>query len=187
MKTLKIILSLVSVIMLSLFATSCIPTAPVGGNPTPQTDTSVIYRNPNLVVAHFENQIIIMDTIDIDSNGIKDISFEPYEGTPGYLTTTSHSLNNTQVISSLFNLNDNINSSLTTYSIVPFSTQSDGTTTTYVGFKIQQNDGYHYGWLQLKMEAKFYTIFSPTTKIKTTLINYAYKKAPNTPILAGKY
>ena len=189
MKTTKTIFFAITVVLLSLLATSCIPTTPVGGNPTPtpQADTSVVYKNPNVVVALFDNQLLIKDTMDLDSNGINDISFEPYEGTPGYLTTTNHALNSMQIMSSLFNLNDIINATLNTFNFVAFSAQSDGTTTTYVGFKLLQNDGYHYGWLQLKMEVKFYTIFSPTTKIKTTLINYAYKKAPNTPIQAGVY
>jgi hypothetical protein len=188
MKTTKTIFFAITIVLLSLFATSCIPTVP-GGNPTPtpQTDTSVVYKNPNVLVALFDNQLLIKDTMDLDSNGINDISFEPYEGTPGYLTTTNHALNSMQIMSSLFNLNDTINATLNTFNFVAFSAQSDGTTTTYVGFKLLQNDGYHYGWLQLKMEVKFYTIFSPTTKIKTTLINYAYKIAPNTPIQAGKY
>ena len=91
MKTTKTIFFAITIVLLSLFATSCIPTVP-GGNPTPtpQTDTSVVYKNPNVLVALFDNQLLIKDTMDLDSNGINDISFEPYEGTPGYLTTTNH-------------------------------------------------------------------------------------------------
>lgn len=201
MKTTKIILALATVLLLSLFATSCIPTTPTGGNPTPtpQTDTTVVYKLVNRVVVDVNdntnpNQNHI--SVDLDSNGVSDIDFSPFQAY-GVAVTNIERIGLNELISKssvitadeyAYAANDTIQPSHFALTTIRFGSRVSSKSV-LVGFKLIQNDGPHYGWMKLNMDATF-SGAAPTnypTIIKTTLVNYAFKKAPNTPILAGKY
>lgn len=199
MKTTKIFYLAVTTVLLSVLATGCIPT---GGGPTPtvippQTDSSVIYHLSNKLVVNLTptNTILQGDSIDLDSNGTIDISFWPYNGNYGSAVTKIYSMNEKVDLAiknyndHVFLLNDMINYTYFPHNPVIFGIHNNGTTTKFIGFRLQKPDGYHYGWMQLKMQAVFLgsAPFATATTIKTTLINYAYKKASNTPIAAGAY
>ena len=193
MKTTKTFFLAATVLLLSLFATSCIPTVP-GGNPTPQTDTSVVYRAPNWLVQNNYTG----DSIDLDSNGVCDLRIDNASFVTNIAVTNIYSINNAELgrkdssFGSLsgdgynFLVNDLINEIYFPDTRIEIGqTVNTGAKNALIGFRLLQSDGYHYGWMNVKLESTLLP-FSPYD-IKTTLINYAYKKAPNTPILAGKY
>lgn len=205
MKTTKTFFLAATVVLLSLFTTSCIPTTPVGGNPTPtpQTDTSVVYRLTNKVVVDLNTTTnnYMGIPVDIDSNGTDDFHFDAYNGNYGYANTNIWSYDSTELASKndtstslnrfKFLVNDVIDNAYFSTNWIQFHTNynTSGSQTAYAGFRLIKSDGYHYGWMQFKMDVVF-DGFSPwfvAHNIKLTLINYAYKIAPNTPIQAGKY
>jgi hypothetical protein len=203
---LKVLTTIVVIAFTSLFITSCIPTTPTGGNPTPtpQTDTSVIYKLENKIIIDY-NQTTNNDQglpIDLDSNGTIDFNFNSYNGNYGYANTNIWSTTNSELaIKSDTGLDINrfrflsndiidVNNYFSSDRIIFLTNyNTSGSQTVYVGFRLTKDDGYHYGWMQLKMDVVFNGIapWIVAKNIKLTLINYAYKKAPNTPILAGKY
>ncbi|MCB0506925.1 MAG: hypothetical protein KDD21_01370 [Bacteroidetes bacterium] len=189
---------------MSIFASGCIPNLPVGGIPTPQaqTDTTVVYRLLNKVVVDYNQTTNITEgiPIDIDSNGVNDLHFDSYNGNYGYGTANIYSYEGTELAdkkdtsvtnSFRFIFNDVIDNTYFASSWLPFHSgyNTNGSQTLIAGFRLILNDGLHYGWIQLKRDVTFGGI-PPWTKaqtIKLTVINYAYKKAPNVPIHAGKY
>lgn len=188
--------------MLTVFLTSCIPTIP-GGNPTPTppSDSTVVYKLANEIVTNLNPSTGDYSCYykDIDSNGMDDIYFCPYNGVYGSAvsnifsvdSSTQLAIKNTADYTNgyIFSLNDTITRANFPYNHITNGMQSNGTKIVYVGFRILQNNGYHYGWMQIKMEVAFTGLppYAVAGTIKTTLINYAYKKAPNTSILTGKY
>lgn len=194
MKTTKTIFFTILVVLLSLFATSCIPNTPTGGNPTPtpQTDTSVVYRLVNWQV----QDNYVGDSIDLDNNNINDIRIDNASFVTNTGVSNIYSINGAELgrkdglfgdlISQTFAFtsNDPINN---TYFIERRLelTSSIGSTKNYIiGFRLLQNDGFHYGWMNIKFTTSSnFGVY----QLNTTLINYAYKIAPNTPIQAGKY
>lgn len=203
MNTSKLILKSISLLALSLFAAGCIPNAPTGGNPTPQTDTTVIYKLINKVVVDYNQSTFNSNgiPIDIDSNGVDDLHFDSYNGNYGYANTNIYSYTGTELAIKndttmanngfKFNLNEVIDTPYFTFNRLIFGTGNNagGSQTVYAGFRLTQNDGLHYGWMKFKMDVTFNGLppWAIANTIKLTIQSYAYKKAPNTPILAGKY
>ncbi len=194
MKTTKTFFLATTTLLLSLFATSCIPTVPTGGNPTPtpQTDTTVVYRLVNWQV----QDNYVGDSIDLDSNNINDLRIDNASFVTNTGVSNIYSINGAELgrkdglfgdLSSQtfdFTSNDLINNSYFTESRLELISSIGSTKNYIIGFRLLQNDGFHYGWMNVKFTTSSnFGVY----QLNTTLVNYAYKIAPNTPILAGKY
>ncbi len=178
----------------SIFTTSCIPTTPTGGNPTPtpQTDTTVVYRLVNWQV----QDNYVGDSIDLDSNNINDLRIDNASFVTNTGVSNVYSINGTELgrkdnlfgdLSSqtfAFTSNDIINDTYFTESRLELISSIGNTKNYIIGFRILQSDGFHYGWMNVKFTtSNNFGVY----KLNTTIVNYAYKKAPNVPILANKY
>ncbi len=215
MKTTTILLLFASII---LSLNSCIPTPPSGGiNPTPQTDTTVIYRefSDSIAMTYFirptdpylsSKQKDV--SVDLDSNGIDDIFLSLYIN-EGMATAKVTPLNSCSILTKLdrgydafFNSNDIISNASYSMSSSPFYTIGAnnlnplGATLTasnkLLGFALLMADGIHYGWLNLTHTATFPATLggigiASPSLVKCKLNSMAFKIAPNTAIQAGKY
>lgn len=193
MKTTKISIFATTAALLSLLVTSCIPTTP-GGNPTPtpQTDTTVVYRLVNWQV----QDNYVGDSIDLDSNNINDLRIDNASFVTNTGISNIYSINGAELgrkdglfgdLSSQtfdFTSNDLINNSYFTDSRLELISSIGSTKNYIIGFRLLQNDGFHYGWMNVKFTTSSnFGVY----QLNTTLVNYAYKIAPNTPIQAGKF
>lgn len=211
MKTTKLLFLATIVLLLNLFTTSCIPTVP-GGNPTPvpQTDTTVIYTTFSDSASQLIYQNFIWDvnkSVDLDGDGTYDIYLDWYIN-EGQSVCKIHPLaacnvlyNSRQPSTGYYNLNDTIDNRDSTnfFGFLPVGANSLSTLANTVtnnnklaGFTLTKADGIHYGWMNVSITATYpITVggigISAASYAKFKINSMAYKIAPNTPILAGKY
>ena len=206
--TFKLMAGFVAVLSI-FFLPSCIPTLPVGGNPTP-TDTTVVYTefSDSLICPDDDNTL----QVDLDADGVSDIHLSWFTNvgqavckiwplTPCTILfhdvsfPFSQFLNANETIDGTVGLgvkkdDGTVVDNLEEFFPIGANSYAVGTVSTnnkLLGFTLTKGDGVHYGWMNVSITATYTVAVGGPSYAKFQINSMAYKKAPNTVILAGKH